>query len=113
MTCLFCRIIKQEIPAKIIYQDDILLAFHDIHPQAPIHVLIVPRMHIETINELHHEDRKLVGDMVLKAKDIAKTLGISADGYRLIFNCNKNGGQEIYHIHLHLFGGRQMQWPPG
>jgi histidine triad (HIT) family protein len=113
MDCLFCKIIDHSIKSNIIYEDETLLAFDDIRPQAPQHKLIIPKRHIETINELTEDDANLVGQMVLTAKQIAKDLGIDQDGFRLVFNCNRHGGQEVYHIHLHLLGGRQMHWPPG
>ncbi len=113
MDCLFCKIIDRSIKSNIIYEDEILLAFDDIRPQAPHHKLIIPKRHIETVNALTADDATIVGQMVLAAKQIAKDLGIEQDGFRLVFNCNHHGGQEVYHIHLHLLGGRQMLWPPG
>lgn len=110
---LFMKIIGREIPADIVHEDDELLAFRDIDPQAPVHVLIVPKRKIATLNELQPEDAGLIGRMTLAAKQIAADEGLAADGYRLVFNCNDQGGQSVYHIHLHLLGGRQMQWPPG
>ena len=111
--CLFCRIVNREIPAEIIYEDDFILAFNDINPQAPLHILIIPKKHIEKVSSLKEEDSHLVSKMVLRAKDIAADKGISADGYRLVLNCGKNAGQEVFHIHLHLLGGRRFIWPPG
>lgn len=113
MDCLFCKIAKNEIPANIVYRDDTILAFNDISPQAPQHVVIIPHKHIATTNELHDEDNELVGHMVQSAARIASQLKLADDGYRLVMNCNPKGGQTIYHIHLHLLGGRQMIWPPG
>ena len=113
MNCLFCKITAGEIPTTIIYEDDQIVAFNDIAPQAPHHVLIIPRKHIATTNDLIAENNTLIGDMMLVAKKIATSLNIADAGYRVIMNCNKNGGQAVYHIHLHLLGGRQMQWPPG
>jgi histidine triad (HIT) family protein len=113
MDCLFCKIISGEINSKIIYEDSEVLAFDDIRPQAPCHKLIIPKKHIGSINELTPEDSHLVSHMVLTAKQLAKDLEIDEKGYRLVFNCNPQGGQEVYHIHLHLLGGRQMVWPPG
>lgn len=110
---IFSKIIRKEIPANIVYEDDEILAFKDINPQAPYHILIIPKKEIPTINDLTDEDEKLVGKMVLQAKNLAKDMGFADDGYRLVFNCNSQGGQEVYHIHLHLIGGRQMHWPPG
>ncbi|MCH8021131.1 histidine triad nucleotide-binding protein [candidate division KSB1 bacterium] len=111
--CLFCKIINKEINSDILFEDDDVLAFKDINPQAPIHFLIVPKKHISTINDLQQEDEKLTGKMILTAQSLAKQENIDENGYRLVFNCNSDGGQEVYHIHLHLLGGRQMQWPPG
>ena len=113
MNCLFCKIAAGEIPTTLIYEDDQIVAFNDIAPQAPHHVLIIPRKHIATTNDLIAENNTLIGDMMLVAKKIATSLNIADAGYRVIMNCNKNGGQAVYHIHLHLLGGRQMQWPPG
>jgi histidine triad (HIT) family protein len=110
---LFEKIVAREIPADIVYEDDELLAFRDIQPQAPVHVLIIPKKRIPTLNDLEADHAQLVGKMVLAAAKIAKEEGISEDGYRLNLNCNEQGGQSVYHIHLHLLGGRQMQWPPG
>lgn len=113
MDCLFCKIAKGEIPAKVIYRDDLIVAFDDINPQAPIHKVIIPQKHIATINDLHDEDSDLMGYLVQTASMLAKQLDIAEKGYRLLFNCNANGGQTVFHIHLHLLGGRQMTWPPG
>ncbi len=113
MDCLFCKIINKELDSKLVHEDEQLVAFHDIKPQAPQHVLIVPRKHIATINDLTEEDTKLVGHMVQVAKQLAQQLGCAEAGYRTLFNCNKAGGQDVYHIHLHLLGGRQFTWPPG
>ena len=113
MSCLFCKIVGGEIPAKIIHEDDLSMAFDDINPQAPTHILIIPRKHIATINDADSSDEQLLGRMVLTAKKLSRDLGLADKGYRLVFNINKGGGQEVYHIHLHLLGGRQMTWPPG
>ena len=113
MSCLFCRIASGELPAKLIHQDDTLVAFHDIHPQAPVHVLIVPRRHIATLNEISAEDDQLVGAMLRRASVIARDLGIAMRGYRTVFNCNREAGQTVFHLHLHVLGGRPMHWPPG
>jgi len=110
---LFEKIVAREIPADIVYEDDDLLAFRDIEPQAPVHVLIIPKKRIATLNDLERGHAELVGRMVLVAAKIAKEEGIADDGYRLNLNCNEQGGQSVYHIHLHLLGGRQMKWPPG
>jgi histidine triad (HIT) family protein len=113
MDCLFCRIVKGDIPAKIVYRDDHVVAFEDINPQAPNHLLIIPQKHISTLNDLHAEDNGLVGHMVQTAKMLARQLNISEDGYRLVMNCNSGAGQTVFHIHLHLLGGRHFVWPPG
>jgi histidine triad (HIT) family protein len=113
MDCLFCKIIKGEIPAKIIYQDDNVVAFEDINPQAPHHKLIVPKKHIATLNDLQPEDNELMGQIYQAAKHLAKELGIAESGYRVVMNCNRGAGQTVFHIHAHLLGGRQMMWPPG
>ena len=113
MNCLFCRIAAGELPAKLIHEDDVLVAFHDLNPQAPVHVLIVPRRHIGTLNELSAEDDELAGKMLRRAAVIARDLGIAARGYRTVVNCNHEAGQTVFHLHLHLLGGRPMHWPPG
>jgi histidine triad (HIT) family protein len=113
MATIFNKIINKEIPAKIEFEDDEIIAFYDINPQAPIHILIIPKKEIPTINDIESNDAELIGKIIITAKEIAKKLGISEDGYRLVFNCNKNGGQEVYHIHCHFLGGRKMNWPPG
>lgn len=110
---LFLKIIDREVPADIIYEDEEILAFRDINPQAPVHVLIIPKRRIATINDLEADEAELVGRLVLRARAIAADEGLAEDGYRLVFNCNENGGQSVYHIHLHLLGGRRMSWPPG
>ena len=110
---LFEKIIDREIPADIVWENDDLLAFRDVNPQAPVHVLIIPKRKIRTLNDLTDGDAELVGRMVLAAKEIAADEGIAEDGYRLNFNCNEAGGQSVWHIHLHLLGGRKMAWPPG
>ena len=111
--CLFCKIIAGDIPATLVYQDDRLIAFNDINPQAPTHVLIVPRRHIATLNELTAEDDQIVGELVRRAAAIAKERGLSTGGFRAVFNTNRDAGQTVFHIHLHLLGGRAMHWPPG
>lgn len=110
---LFLKIINREIPADIIYETDELLAFRDINPQAPVHVLIIPKEQISTMNDLESRHAEIVGKMFLVAAELAEHEGISEDGYRVVMNCNEAGGQAVYHIHLHLLGGRQMVWPPG
>ena len=111
--CLFCKIANGELGTKLVYQDEQVVAFHDIKPQAPQHILIIPRQHIATINDLNTEQQPLVGHMLGVAQQLAAEYNLSDAGYRLVFNCNAQGGQEVYHIHLHLLGGRQMQWPQG
>ena len=111
--CLFCKVINREIPAAIVYEDERVLAFNDINPQAPTHVLIVPKAHIGTLNDLSAKDDQIVGELVRRAAAIAKDRGISEGGFRTVFNTNRHAGQTVFHIHLHLLGGRSMQWPPG
>lgn len=113
MDCLFCNIATGVLPATIVQEDTDILAFRDIKPQAPMHLLIIPKRHIATLDHTEAEDETLLGRMVLMAKELARTEGFSEAGYRLIFNVNAGGGQEVYHIHLHLLGGRKMSWPPG
>jgi len=112
MDCLFCKILNKEIPAEIIYEDDQVIAFNDINPQAPTHALVIPRKHISTINDIADEDQALVGHMVQVAGKIAKEQGFDETGYRTVFNCNEHGGQTVYHIHLHILGGKPLGWPP-
>jgi len=111
--CLFCKIVAGQIPGSIVYEDRELVAFKDINPQAPVHVLIVPRRHIETLNDLRLEDDALVGSMVRCAAALAKKSGFSDRGYRTVLNCNREAGQTVFHIHLHLLAGRSLTWPPG
>ncbi|MFQ5823611.1 MAG: histidine triad nucleotide-binding protein [bacterium] len=111
--CLFCEIIEGKRGGNIIYKDDTVIAFRDINPQAPVHILIVPKKHISTINDMQSEDESLVGKMFLAAKEIAAQEEIDQKGYRLVLNCNHEAGQSVYHLHLHLLGGRWMRWPPG
>ena len=111
--CLFCKIISKEIPAEIVYEDDQTLAFKDIRPAAPAHILVIPKKHIPTLVDLQAEDVELMGHIVLTASRLADKLGVSEEGFRLVSNCKEAGGQTVFHIHFHLIGGRQMQWPPG
>ena len=113
MSCLFCKIVAGEIPAKRVHEDDELLAFEDIKPEAPVHVLIIPKRHIATLSDVQPEDEALVGAMMRRAAVIATERGISDSGYRTVMNCNSQAGQTVFHIHLHLLGGRRMSWPPG
>ena len=110
---LFLKIIEREIPADIVYETEDVLAFRDINPQAPVHVLIIPKIHIRTVNDLMADQAELIGKLYLAAKEIARKEGLSEDGYRLVMNCNKAAGQMVFHIHLHLLGGRMFSWPPG
>jgi histidine triad (HIT) family protein len=111
--CIFCKIISGDIPGDIVYQNDDVLAFRDLNPQAPTHILVIPKKHISTINDMQPEDAELVGKMFLAAKQIAKDEGIEEVGYRAVMNCNEGAGQTVFHIHLHVLGGRGMSWPPG
>ncbi len=111
--CLFCKIINGEITAKKVYENEHIIAFNDIDPKAPIHILVIPKKHIRSINELNSSDINLAGEIILAAKKIAKDQGIDSKGFRVVFNTNDDGGQTVYHIHMHIMGGRQMQWPPG
>jgi len=111
--CLFCKILNGDIPADIIYESDSAIAFRDINPQAPTHVLVIPRKHVATINDLSEEDQEIIGSLYLAAKDIARDEGISDEGYRAVMNCNEGAGQSVFHIHLHVLGGRALSWPPG
>ena len=113
MSCLFCRIAEGTVPAKIVHSDDHLVAFHDINPQAPLHVLVIPKRHIATTNDLGEADDALLGAMVRRAATIARQHGYDERGYRTVFNCNREAGQSVFHIHLHLLAGRRLTWPPG
>ena len=110
--CLFCKIINGQIPAKVVHQDELTLGFLDISPQAPTHVLFIPRRHIATLNDASPDDRDLLGHLVLVAAKYAREKGVEG-GYRQVINCNRDGGQTVFHVHLHLLGGRPMTWPPG
>ncbi len=111
--CLFCKIVAGEIPADIIHETETTVAFRDINPQAPTHVLIIPRKHIATINDIEDEDREIIGSLYTAARNIAVAEGIADEGYRVVMNCNAGAGQTVFHVHLHLIGGRPMSWPPG
>lgn len=113
MDCLFCKIVGKEIPSRMVYEDDTVLAFEDINPQAPTHVLVVPKKHISTSLDIGNEDHELVGCMIQAANKIAKDRGIAERGFRLVMNCNRDAGQTVFHMHLHLLAGRAMHWPPG
>lgn len=110
---LFLKIIDREIPADIIYEDDTVLAFRDINPQAPLHVLVIPKKHLRTLNDVRDEDEETLGRLLNVARKIAREEGVAEDGYRVVMNCNEGAGQTVFHIHLHLMGGRQFSWPPG
>ena len=111
--CLFCKMVSGEITPDKVYEDDDVLAFRDISPQAPLHVLVIPKAHISTLNDLDEAHASLVGKMYLAVKQIAKQEGVAEDGYRAVMNCNRDGGQTVFHIHLHMLAGRGLQWPPG
>lgn len=113
MDCLFCKIAAGEIASDIIYEDDSVVAFSDIAPKAPIHKLIIPRKHIATLNDLSDQDTELAGHILQTAKHLAQEFGIAESGYRVVFNVNKGAGQAVFHVHLHLLGGRSLNWPPG
>jgi histidine triad (HIT) family protein len=106
--CIFCKIVNKELPAKVVYEDDLVMAFHDINPQAPVHILIIPKEHIPTVNDLEEKHKELIGHIFLVAKKIAQDMGFAEKGYRILINCNRDGGQEIYHIHYHLFAGKPL-----
>jgi histidine triad (HIT) family protein len=110
--CLFCKIARKEIPADIVYEDDDVLAFRDIRPQAPVHVLVIPKRHIASLADLTQEDKDVMGHVTLVASRLARDLGVS-EGYRVVINCGKDAGQTVFHIHMHLLGGRSLGWPPG
>jgi histidine triad (HIT) family protein len=111
--CLFCKILAGDIPADIVYESDTAIAFNDINPQAPTHVLIIPRQHVATINDIDAEHESIVGSLYSAAKAIAAEKGFADDGYRVVMNCNEAAGQTVFHLHLHLLGGRTFDWPPG
>ncbi|MCL5062180.1 MAG: histidine triad nucleotide-binding protein [Nitrospiraceae bacterium] len=111
--CIFCKIAEKKIPARIVYEDEHAIAFEDVNPQAPVHTLVIPKKHISTLLDLKEEDNDLVGHLLKVANKIAKDKGIAERGFRVVTNCNPESGQTVYHIHLHILGGRQMHWPPG
>ena len=113
MSTIFTKIINKEISADILFENENVLAFRDINPQAPIHFLVIPKKEISTLNDLEETDKDIVGELFIVAKNLAKEEGIADSGYRTVFNCNKDGAQTVYHIHLHVLGGRQLNWPPG
>jgi len=111
--CIFCKIRDGEIPARLVHQDDLCLAFDDVHPQAPMHVLVIPRKHVESLNELQAADEALAGHLLTVGAAVAKERGFSGRGWRAVFNTNREAGQTVFHLHLHVLGGRPMDWPPG
>ena len=111
--CLFCKMVSGVIPCDKVHENEYVLDFRDIDPKAPTHILIIPKKHITTLNEINKSDQDLLGELLLTAKKIAKDEGIDTSGYRTVFNCNSDGGQTVFHIHMHLLGGRPMAWPPG
>ena len=111
--CLFCKIVEKKIPADIVYESENIIAFKDIEPKAPIHCLIIPKKHISTINDIDGSNSNIIGLMYEAAAQLARTLNVDKDGYRVVMNCNSNGGQTVYHIHLHFLAGRRFSWPPG
>lgn len=113
MSTLFTKIINREIPADIVYEDDKCMAFKDINPQAPIHLILIPKKEIPTLNDASGKDHAVLGHLMLKAAEIARNQGIADDGYRVVLNTNKGAGQEVFHIHFHILGGRKFRWPPG
>lgn len=113
MDCLFCKIANQQIPANVAFENERVIAFHDLFPQAPTHVLIIPKTHYSTLNDVPASESALLGELVSTASAIARNLGLADNGYRVVMNCNQDGGQSVYHIHLHLLAGRQLAWPPG
>lgn len=111
--CLFCKIIAKQIPANIVLENESVLVFRDIHPQAPVHLLCIPKLHIATVNDIQTAQASVLADLLFAAQEAAKNEGIAESGYRLVMNCNEDGGQTVFHIHLHLLGGRGLHWPPG
>ncbi len=111
--CLFCKFVRHEIPTQIVYEDEQAFAFRDINPQAPIHILVVPRTHVANLAEMTHEHEGLMGHLLWVCAELARREGIEPEGYRVVANTNANAGQSVYHLHLHLLGGRTMGWPPG
>ncbi|MDW7674805.1 MAG: histidine triad nucleotide-binding protein [Bacillota bacterium] len=111
--CIFCKIVKGEIPASKVYEDQLILAFNDINPVAPKHILIIPKKHLSSLNAVTKADKELLGHIMTTAAKLADEFGIAANGYRIVNNCGNNGGQTVAHLHFHLIGGRSMQWPPG
>lgn len=113
MPCIFCEIVAGRIPARKVHEDDSVVAFHDVNPQAPTHVLVIPRRHVESLVDLEPADDQVVGTLVRTARDIARGLGLAERGFRLVLNCGDDAGYSVYHVHLHLLAGRRLGWPPG
>lgn len=111
--CIFCKIVHKDIDAQVVYEDDEILAFSDINPQAPVHIVFIPKKHIETFNDISSRDADLMARLMIKVKEVALEKGISKEGYRVVANCNRGAGQEVFHLHVHLLGGRSFTWPPG
>ena len=111
--CLFCKFVNRELDTEILYEDDLVLAFRDINPQAPVHLLLIPKKHIPSLAALGEEDRDVLGHLHLVAKELAAREGVSEEGFRLVVNCNEGAGQTVFHLHFHLLGGRKLTWPPG
>ena len=111
--CLFCKMVSGEIKADVVYENDQVMIFRDINPQAPVHVLAIPKRHVSTLNDLGTADADMIGQLFLAAKEVAVQLGVAEDGYRTVMNCNAMAGQTVFHIHLHILAGRVMDWPPG
>lgn len=111
--CLFCRMVKGEIKPDVVYEDEAVLAFRDLNPQAPLHVLVIPKLHLATLNDLDETHAALMGKLFLAAKKVAEQEGLAERGYRTVINCNAEAGQSVYHVHLHVLAGRAMHWPPG
>lgn len=113
MSCIFCRIANKEIPAKVVYEDDRVFAFHDINPQAPYHILVIPKKHLSTLLEISEEDKDLIGHIYMTINKIAQDLGFAERGFRVVVNCKEEAGQTVFHVHFHVLAGRPMDWPPG
>jgi len=111
--CVFCKIANKKIPAKVVYEDEEILAFDDINPQAPVHVLVIPKEHFASLNDMPGGKQKLLGRILIQAREIARQKGIGERGYRIVLNTEKDSGQDVFHIHFHILGGRRMSWPPG
>ncbi|NLW41391.1 MAG: histidine triad nucleotide-binding protein [Tissierellia bacterium] len=111
--CIFCKIINRELPSEIVYEDDEILAFKDVNPQSPVHILVIPKEHIESLNHINSSHSNLIGNIFVTIRNIAEELGIDKEGYRVVNNCGENGGQTVSHIHFHILGGRKFSWPPG